>query len=149
LTRELFRLTNEAETKSELRNEELTIPRLHVHFEAASGSKVAMGIPVARNRHVWRLVAFYFLAMIIFAFVHSVLSVIVSALAVFGSTIHSHCANQCQFVIEAIISDEGELVPVTTIPLSIDIPYKYNVRKLTSKTLPLSQTCADRVTHHF
>lgn len=70
-------LTNEAETRSELRNDELTIPRLHVHFEAASGSKVAMGIPVARNKQVWRLVAFYFLGMIIFAFVHSVLSVIV------------------------------------------------------------------------
>jgi hypothetical protein len=71
-------LTNEAETKTELRDERLTIPRLHVHFEAASGSKVAMGIPVIRNKEVWRLVAFYFLAMIIFAFIHSVLSVIVS-----------------------------------------------------------------------
>ena len=70
-------LTNEAETKAELRNNELTTPRLHVHFEAASGSKVAMGIPVIRNKQIWRLVAFYFLAMIIFAFVHSVLSVIV------------------------------------------------------------------------
>ena len=35
-----------------------------------------MGIPVARNKEVWRLVAFYFLAMFIFAFIHSVLSVI-------------------------------------------------------------------------
>ena len=77
LTIVYFSLTNEAETKAELRDEQLTIPRLHVHFEAASGSKVAMGIPVARNKQVWRLVAFYFLAMIIFAFVHSVLSVIV------------------------------------------------------------------------
>ncbi|KAK5172184.1 uncharacterized protein LTR77_003822 [Saxophila tyrrhenica] len=99
------RLTNEAETKTELRNEELTIPRLHVHFEAASGSKVAMGLPVIRNKSVYRLVAFYFAAMIIFAFIHSVLSVI--------------------FVIEDIISDKGEPVPVA-IPLSIDIPYKFD-----------------------
>lgn len=49
-------LTNEAETRAELRHKELTIPRLHVHFEAASGSKVAMGIPVAGNKDVWRLV---------------------------------------------------------------------------------------------
>ena len=85
------RLTNEAETKSELRNEQLTVPRLHVHFEAASGTKVAMGIPVRRNKEVWNLVAFYFLAMIIFAFMHSVLSVI--------------------FGIEATISNEGTQSP--------------------------------------
>lgn len=33
-------LTNEAETRSELRDEKLTLPRLHIHFEAAGGSKL-------------------------------------------------------------------------------------------------------------
>jgi hypothetical protein len=54
-----IRLTNEAETQSELRNHKLTIPRLHVHFEAAGGSKTAMlGLPVLRNKRVWSLVLF-------------------------------------------------------------------------------------------
>ena len=97
-------MTNEAETKSELRNEELTIPRLHVHFEAAGGSKAAMTLPATHNRAVWNLIAIYLFAMIIFGFLHSVLSVI--------------------FVIEAVISGQGQQVPVH-IPLSSEIPWHY------------------------
>jgi hypothetical protein len=70
------RLTNEAETRSELRNEELTIPRLHVHFEAAGGSKAAMSLPAVHNRYVWHLVMVYFFTMVVFGFLQSVLSVI-------------------------------------------------------------------------
>lgn len=61
-----YRLTNEAETKSELRNGELTIPRLHVHVEAAGGAQAAMALPALRNKEVWNLVAVYLCAMIIF-----------------------------------------------------------------------------------
>ena len=80
-------LTNEAETKRELRDEELSIPRLHVHFEAAGGSKATMILPTFQNRAIWGLVAFYLLAMIMFAFMHTVLSVV--------------------FVVDSVVSDTG------------------------------------------
>lgn len=99
-------LTNEAETRAELRQGELTIPRLHVHFEAAGGSKAAMiGVPVVHNKAIRNLVAFYFIAMIIFAFMHSVLSVI--------------------FVIDAIISNTGYELPAY-IPIGIDMPPEHD-----------------------
>ena len=101
LTSLACRLTNEAETRSELRNNELTIPRLHVHHEAAAGSKTAMSLPSRHNREVRYLVAIYLFAMIVFGFLNSVMSVI--------------------FVIEAVVSDKGYQVPVP-IPIGIDIP---------------------------
>ena len=113
----ICRLTNEAETRSELRNDELTIPRLHVHFETAGGSKAAMAIPAFHNREVWDIVGFYLFAMIIFAFLHSVLSIV--------------------FVVEAVISDQGEPVPVH-IPLSIDIPESYNGETVDPCTLSIA-----------
>jgi hypothetical protein len=98
-------LTNEAETKIELRNGKLTIPRLKVHYEAAA----RLGIPYLQDRAVRSLAAFYFLAMIIFAFMHSVLSVI--------------------FVVEPIISDKGEESPAY-IPIGIDIPWMWHGRNI-------------------
>lgn len=85
-----YRLTNEAETKSELRNAELTVPRLHVHFEAAGGSKAAMTLPATQNKDVWHLVAFYLFAMIVFGFIHSVLSVIFVVDAIISVSIFAH-----------------------------------------------------------
>ena len=63
-----------------------------------------MGLPAIHNKDVWLLVAIYLFAMIIFGFMHSVLSVI--------------------FVIEAVISNNGVQVPAH-IPVSIDIPEFY------------------------
>jgi hypothetical protein len=99
------RITNEAETKSELRNDELTIPRLHVHVEAAGGAHAAMGIPALHNRDVWKLVAFYMFAITIFGFLSSVLSVI--------------------FVIDSIILQEGFDSPAY-IPVGVEIPWEYD-----------------------
>lgn len=69
----------------------------------------ALGTPALYNRDVWSLVAIYFLAMVVFGFLHSVLSVI--------------------FVIEGIISDQGVQRPVT-IPLSNEIPWLYQGRNI-------------------
>ena len=99
-----LRLTNEAETKSELRNAELTIPRLHVHIEAAGGAHAAMGVPAMRNKAVRQLVAFYMFAIVISGFLNSVLSVI--------------------FVIEPVISKHGFQSPAY-IPIGIDIPWEW------------------------
>lgn len=112
-----LRATNEAETRSELRNGKLTIPRLHVHVEAAGGASGAMALPAIHNKEVWYLVAVYLFAMIVFGFINSVLSVI--------------------FVIEAVISSKGELVPAY-IPLSVDIPETYNGKTVDPCTLKLS-----------
>lgn len=99
-----IRFTNEAETKSELRDATLTIPRLHVHIEAAGGSHAAMGMPALHNKQVWRLVAFYMFVIVTFGFINSVLSVI--------------------FVIESVISENGIQSPAY-IPLGVDVPYKW------------------------
>lgn len=99
------RLTNEAETKSELRNAKLTIPRLHVHVEAAGGAHAAMGMPAIHNREVWKLVAFYMFAIVVFGFLSSVLSVI--------------------FVVDSIISDQGYDSPAF-IPTGVEIPWEWH-----------------------
>ena len=78
---------------------------LQVHFEAAGGSKAAMGLPVLHNVEVRSLVAFYFIAMVVFGFLHSVLSVI--------------------FVVDAVISEKGEPMPIQ-IPMSVDVPEEWD-----------------------
>jgi hypothetical protein len=99
-----YSLTNEAETRSELRNDQLTISRLHIHYQAAGGSKATMSLPSRHNKQLWRLILVYLFTIIIFGFLHSVLSVI--------------------FVVEAIISEEGDATPVH-IPIVIDFDGMY------------------------
>jgi hypothetical protein len=111
------RLSNEAETRSELRNDELTVPRLHVHFEAAGGSKAAMGLPAFYNRKLWTLVAVYLFAIVVSGFLYSVLSVI--------------------FVIEAVITNEGIPEPVP-IPLGVDIPEVWDGEVVDPCTIQIS-----------
>lgn len=69
-----------------------------------------MSIPAVHNRAIWSLVLVFFGTMIVFGFLHSVLSVI--------------------FVVEGIISSEGIEKPVRTIPLSVDIPFEYDPCRL-------------------
>src|ERR1700761_6620102 len=80
-------------------------PSLDVHVEAAGGSHAALGWPAVYNKQVWRLVAFYMFAIIMFGFINSVLSVI--------------------FVIELITSEHGIQSPVP-IPLGVDIPWEWD-----------------------
>ena len=65
-----------------------------------------MSFPAVHNRDVWFLVMVYFLTMIVFGFLHSVLSVI--------------------FVVEGVISAKGEMVPIYSITLSQDAPSDYD-----------------------
>ena len=76
-----------------------------------------MGTPALHNKAVWKLVAVYLFAMIAFGFLNSVLTVI--------------------FVIESVISDQGEQVPVH-IPISIEIPETYEGVVVDPCTLDLS-----------
>ena len=64
-----------------------------------------MSFPAVHNKEIWYLVLVYLCTMIVFGFLHSVLSVI--------------------FVVESIISANGEQVAVH-IPLSLDVPEYYN-----------------------
>ena len=77
----------------------------------------ALGTPALYDRNVWSLVAIYFLAMVVFGFLHSVLSVI--------------------FVVDGVISTQGEQRPVT-IPLSNEIPWKYQGQNIDACSTEIS-----------
>ena len=103
------RITNEAETKAELRTNKLDIPRLHAHNEAASGSRTGAAIAAYKNPSLVPLVGFYLFAVTIFAVLNSVLSVI--------------------FVVEAVTSSKGVQMP-SYIPTSADVPMTHNGAQL-------------------
>ena len=63
-----------------------------------------MSLPSRQNKQLWRLILVYLFTIIIFGFLHSVLSVI--------------------FVVEAVISEKGNPVPVH-IPITIDFDGMY------------------------
>jgi hypothetical protein len=58
-----------------------------------------MSFPAVHNKAIWLLVLVYLCTMIVFGFLHSVLSVI--------------------FVVEGVISNDGVEKPIRTIPLSV------------------------------